>query len=396
MNNGRAPARIGLFRSPAAIRNFSMDGYADSLGAALRDGFAGAAVIEDVRPGPETRSSGSAATIRLADFGARYPRYLLAARSSRFDVNHVMDHAYGHLAYALDSRRTVITCHDIFPLRLWKGTIPGLRRRLTPPVTVLASLSGLRRTRAVITSTQATKSDLTTILGLDPARIHVIPYGLDASFRVLTAGERAEARQRLSFGGDKHILSVDTGTPYKNRRAGIEVLARVRAATGLDVRIARVGPQLGASDRALATARGVGHAIIELGALSRKDLVAAYNLSDVLLFPSLYEGFGWPPLEAMACGLPVVTSTTPAVAEVVLAAALSADALDYDGLAARVREVLDGATPALRDSGLARAATFTWEQAARDVASVYGLISEELLFAPAGKRATEAQTPCAA
>jgi glycosyltransferase involved in cell wall biosynthesis len=396
------PIRVGMFRSPAAFRNFSMDGYAESLSSALRDQCAGMATIEEVRPGPVHDDGARRTPVvrRFADFGSRYPRYLLRARSTRFSINHVVDHAYGHLAYALDPLRTIITCHDIFPLKLWRGGIRGMQPRVTPPVTVLASLSGLRRARAVVTSTQATKDDLVSMMQIDDEKIHVVPYGVDAAFRRFAWGERAEAVARfpLAGSGARYILAVDTGAAYKNRRASIEVLARVRAQSGADVRLVRVGPPLRDADGMLARGCGVSHAIIELGSLTRAELVSVYNLCDVLLFASFYEGFGWPPLEAMACGLPVVTSTAAAITEVVAGAALQSDACDYHALAAHVLRVLGDEAIATRlvERGQAHAATFTWDRAARRVVELYATIIEERTRASGGEREPEVDTRCAA
>ena len=123
----------------------------------------------------------------------------------------------------------------------------------------------------------------------------------------------------------------------------------------------------------------VGDAILDVGQLSRKDLLLLYNRCDVLLFPSLFEGFGWPPLEAMACGLPVVCSAIAPIVENVGDAALLASPLDYDGLTAHAVSILEdnGVARRLRDRGIARAALFTWERAARETLGVYETVLAE-------------------
>jgi glycosyltransferase involved in cell wall biosynthesis len=104
-----------------------------------------------------------------------------------------------------------------------------------------------------------------------------------------------------------------------------------------------------------------------------EDLVALYNMADLFVFPSLYEGFGLPPLEAMACGLPVVASTAPALREVLDGAALLVHPLDVTALAEAMAAAL-GDEPLrshLREAGLQRAALFSWERTARETAAVY-------------------------
>jgi glycosyltransferase involved in cell wall biosynthesis len=103
------------------------------------------------------------------------------------------------------------------------------------------------------------------------------------------------------------------------------------------------------------------------------DLVALYNLADLFVFPSLYEGFGLPPLEAMACGLPVVASTAPALREVLDGAALLVHPLDVTALADAIGVALadEPLRSRLREAGLARATLFSWERTARETAAVY-------------------------
>ena len=107
-------------------------------------------------------------------------------------------------------------------------------------------------------------------------------------------------------------------------------------------------------------------------------LVELYNAADVLLFPSFYEGYGWPPLEAMACGTPVVTSDAPSLVEVVGDAGLQAPAHDTGALAAAVRAVIESTELAagLRRRGIERAAQFTWQRTIDGFAEAYALVGE--------------------
>jgi glycosyltransferase involved in cell wall biosynthesis len=124
---------------------------------------------------------------------------------------------------------------------------------------------------------------------------------------------------------------------------------------------------------ALAERLGLDGAVRELGPVSEADLAALYNGADVLLFPSFYEGFGWPPLEAMASGLPVVCSRSGSLPEVVADAALTAEPEDVDGLAAQVAAVLTNPALAseLRRRGLERSLHFSWPRATSEVLEVY-------------------------
>ena len=118
---------------------------------------------------------------------------------------------------------------------------------------------------------------------------------------------------------------------------------------------------------------GLVKEVVNLGIIPRSSLLDLYDSVDVLLFPSLYEGFGWPPLEAMACGTPIVASNVASLPEVIDNAGLMCSPLDTDGLADAVKTIFDN--PELRQSlitrGLARVQQFTWEEAARKMLALY-------------------------
>jgi len=360
-------ARVGLFRSPVEIRSFSMDRYADSLGKALRAAAPPTLSLRDFRPPRRQLATRG----RVDRYWSRYARYWLHARRTSFDANHVLDHAYGHLTYALEGRTTIVSCHDLFPLQHWRGAIPGLERRRTRPLTVQLSLSGLQRARFVVTFTQAIKDELVDVLALDPERVRVVPHGVNSCFAPPTT-----PRER---GGRATILCVSTGGPYKNNRAAVEVLARVANRCEREVCLVRVGPPLPPAETDRSRRYGVRERTVELGQLSEASLAEAYRRCDVLLHASLYEGFGWPPLEAMASGTPVVTSTWPSLVEVTDDAALHADAQDYDGLADHVLTALEDERVAqdLRRRGPQRAQEFSWHGAAEQVLTLYKTVLEE-------------------
>jgi glycosyltransferase involved in cell wall biosynthesis len=343
-----------------------MDRYAKSLRAAL----------EEVRPDfsiNEVRlSARSRPRTRLGVYARRYSAASAHAWRSSFAVNHVLDHAYAHFAFVLDPRRTVVTCHDIFPVKHWHGEIPELPRRHVPPLTVRLSLTGLRRARTIITSSQATKADLIRVLGISGAKIYVIPYGVDPSFRPVNTDP-------MRFGldiGAQVILSLGSGAPYKNRGGILRTFARVAAQSTADVVLARTGTSLTGRDRAFIRQCGLSERVIELGFVPEEELPALYCSSHVLLFPSFYEGFGWPPLEAMACGVPVVTSTWDSLLEVVGDSALSAPATDYDALAGHVLRLLedDCMRAEIIRRGIERARGFRWQQNAEETASLYDAV----------------------
>jgi alpha-1,3-rhamnosyl/mannosyltransferase len=171
------------------------------------------------------------------------------------------------------------------------------------------------------------------------------------------------------------VLYLGSNKPHKNLGRLVEAWAQFRNSK-FEIRSLVVAghwdsryPQA----QQKATELGLGEAVRFLGDVSEADLPALYNLATVFAFPSLYEGFGLPPLEAMACGTPVVCANTSSLPEVVGDAALLFDPLDVPALAAALAQALSDADlrTALHARGLARARLFSWERTARETLAVY-------------------------
>jgi glycosyltransferase involved in cell wall biosynthesis len=366
---------VGLFRAPRDIHSFSMDRYAVSLVRELQQFTDDGLSFHEIRPASGFTGPRLLNQTPLSRYWAKYLRYAVTAHSTAFAVNHILDHAYGNLVHVLDARRTIVTCHDLFPLLHWRNAIPGLARRRKRPVTFEVSVAGLRRARFVVSVSQSTRDDLINIVHVSPDRIHVVPSGIDPIFVPLDidASRAAPGFWPVSTASIKRILCVDTGAPYKNVRATLETFGRVRARGTAGVQLVRVGPPLSPGDRLIARRLGIENGIMELGSIPENQMPLLYNSCDVLLFPSFYEGFGWPPLEAMACGLPVVISRAAALQEMAGPAALMADAQDYDGLADHVCHLIndEDEARAARVRGLAYVKQFSWKHAAELVRGLY-------------------------
>jgi glycosyltransferase involved in cell wall biosynthesis len=364
----------------------------ERLADALEDGCAQRA---DVRMrSTRVRASKAARRVGLAradSYVARFLRYPLAARRQTAGVYHVIDHGYAHVAALLPRARTVISCHDLMLMKAAEGAAGFAPGRLS-----LArfrwSTSYLRRAARVVCPSEATKGDVVRLLGIAPERIAVVPYGIGASFRPFA--EAATERLRAALRGEfKHVvLHVSTGDPYKNVETTLRVVARLNAG-GMAVRLVRAGRPFSPAQRRLARDLGVDGAVLDCGTVPEARLVELYNAAELLLFPSYEEGFGWPPLEAMACGTPVITSDCPALAEIGEGAALQFGAEDADGMAAAARLVLSSPDTAhgLRLNGFDRAARFSWQRTIDGFVAVYAGVSDE-----AARYAERGRPACAA
>jgi glycosyltransferase involved in cell wall biosynthesis len=309
---------------------------------------------------------------RIDSAWSRYVAYPRSLKGRTADVFHVLDHGYSQLIRSLDPDRTVITCHDVIPLLASRGVIP-----IDVPATVARTfelrMKQLAKARVVIAISQATKETLERHTPVPPARIVVVPYGVNATFRRV---ERARAARRASAGVESTanvVLQVATKGRYKNTPVVLKAFAELRGRAA-DVALVRIGAPFHDDERELAERLGIEASVRYLGAVSDdRTLAEWYSAADVLVFPSLWEGFGWPPLEAMACGTPVVASNVPAVREVVGDAGILVPPDDPSAVAAATERVLtdDHLRRRLGARGIERAATFSWADAAARTLAVY-------------------------
>jgi glycosyltransferase involved in cell wall biosynthesis len=236
----------------------------------------------------------------------------------------------------------VVTIHDVAVFRHPEAFPRWTReysRRVVPRV--------LRAATRVLAVSEFTASELVEVLGVPREKIAVTPNAVDDVFT--PHGTRAEG---------EYALAVGTLEPRKNLAGAIAAAARA----GVELRV------VGA--RGWGGVEAQGERVRWLGELPDAELAAQYRGALCLVYPSLYEGFGIPVLEAMACGTPVVTSTGGATEEVAGAAAVLVDPLDVESIAAGIRKAI-GTRDELRARGLDRARAFSWDETARRTLRAY-------------------------
>ncbi len=236
-----------------------------------------------------------------------------------------------------------------------------------------------RRAAAIIVISEHTKRDVQQHLNLPSRKVHTVHLGVDnRRFRPLAASETAPvaARYRLDF---PFILHVGTLAARKNIPTLLKAVSRLKRSGfwhGRRLVLAGgVSPGLAGHVEVKATVKRLRleQDVVFLGHVPDEDVPALYSLADLLVMPSLYEGFGLPPLEAMACGTPVVASDATSLPEVVGDAGLLVPPREARALAEAIETVLSDSELRNRmvEGGLARASAFTWERAAEETASVY-------------------------
>jgi len=273
--------------------------------------------------------------------------------------------------------RTLLTVHDLSFIRDPQSATAGLRRYLNDVVP-----RSVNKAHHVLADSRATKDDLIELYSTSPDKITVLYSGVDPRFTPEPErGEAERIRQRYKLGHQPFILAVGALHPRKNYSRFIAAFAKIadvsRRMDGRPINhnLVIVGEQGWLFDSIIAdVARlGIRTRVIFPGFADDQDLPALYRAADLFVFPSLYEGFGLPPLEAMACGTPVVTSNVSSLPEVVGDAGMTVDPTDTDALARAMSQVLQDSRlrQQMIERGLARAADFTWQRAARQLCQVY-------------------------
>ncbi len=354
----REPARhvdmvllIGDFVAPANLLDHAEEG-AERASGPMRAMLARARAV----------ASRSATVVALHGWRLRRRLDHAARDMARRIGTGVVYHEFNMIARPFDGA-TVVMMHDLSwradPSLYPPGKVSWIEQRL--PAT-------LRQATRFVSVSDFTARAMVTELGIDRARIDVVSPGVSPSFRPMEARDAAPVLARHQLADRSFILAVSTIEPRKN----FDRLLAAHACLPLALR-AR-------TPLVIAGERGWGHALDDdlaaraqrdgslrlLGHVPDADLVALYARAAVVAYPSLYEGFGLPVVEAMACGAPVVTSGSTALRETAGDAALLVDPLDTDAIADALRRVLEDAelAAALRTRGLARAARLTWDRTA--------------------------------
>lgn len=229
-----------------------------------------------------------------------------------------------------------------------------------------------RSAAAIISTTRMGVDEIVRYVGADRRKLYPVHEAAHRRFRRLDPEACAEVRERYRL-PDRFILFVGGLNPLKNFSNLLRAYRLVADHVPHDLVVVGFLRWKYARDVALIDELGIGARVVRPGFIPDEDLPAVYNLAEALMLPSLYEGFGIPVLEAMACGCPVVTTTTGCSPEVAGDAALLVDPYHVEDIARGMRRVIG--EPDLRRSlierGLARAAEFSWQRAARESLAVY-------------------------
>jgi glycosyltransferase involved in cell wall biosynthesis len=268
---------------------------------------------------------------------------------------------------------SVVTIHDCIHL-LFPQYLPS---RMAFRYARFMMGSAIRHSALVFTVSEASRTDILRFYPwADPAKVHVVPNAIDAELLAdLGSDEMDRVRERYQIRG-RFVLFAGNVKPHKNLERLIRAFARVRQREGHeDLGLVLIGDDMSrySSLRRTAEEAGVRQEVRFFGFVPHGTMAALYRMATVFAFPSLYEGFGLPPLEAMACGTPVVTSRISSLPEVVGDGALQVDPYSEEAIADAIARLLED--PELRqqqiERGLLRAASFSWERSVRAIHAGY-------------------------
>jgi glycosyltransferase involved in cell wall biosynthesis len=283
---------------------------------------------------------------------------------------------------------TVVTIHDM-SLTMYPAFHPWRRVVLNRPFVNFAA----RRASAIITVSDSAKRDIVRLYEVDAERVHVVHEAAAPSFRVIREPfelQRVRGRYGLA---ERFILYVGTIEPRKNLPTLIEAFARRRRTGDLAHQLVCAGPYgwLSRDIEALIERLGVRDSVRFTGYVPFADLPAIYNLAEMFVFPSIYEGFGLPVIEAMACGTPVITGRVAALNEVSGDAAACVYPLDADALGDALVTLASNreGREELARRGLQRARYFSWDRAAAETLAIYRLAAAAAVPSRAGAAALQ-------
>lgn len=286
---------------------------------------------------------------------------------SNVDIFHNPDHVLPILPV---NAKKIITVHDLSFYK-FPGTFPFMKRNYKRALTPRS----VRLADKIIAVSNSTKDDLVELFGIDRNKIEVVHIGVSEEFVRIEDDDALEhSRKKLGL-PEKFVLYLGTIEKRKNLERLIDafVLASRRGDFPHKLVIAGKKGWLYKDLLKKIDDNGVKDGIIFASDIKQADLPILYNLADLFVYPSIYEGFGLPVLEAMACGTPVITSNTSSLPEVAGDAAALIDPYNIEEIAHNISELLHDAERRKKMSGMGieRAGSFTWERCARNTMEVY-------------------------
>ena len=359
----------------------SMHRYAELLVHGLE--MAGVDVVHLIRPTPvfgrlKRGDGGLGKWLGYIDRFLLFPP-LLRWRARGFDVVHIADQGNGMYALMLGHTPSVVTCHDMLAIRSALGEVPENPTRLTGRILQRWTLRGLKRAAHVVCDSEQTQQEWLRIGS--PARddTSVVPVALNYPYHPMDQTETKARLDPLGVGEAPYILHVGGNTWYKNRSGLARIFdALVQHDPFCAFRLVIAGETLQAEVADWLLTRGYGARLIQTGSVDNEDLRALYSGAELLLFPSLQEGFGWPIVEAQACACLVATTNRAPMTEVAGQGAIYLNIEDPVAVASTIAGAWSERDEIIR-KGLANVKRFTSERMITAYCNTYRVVLDAVM-----------------
>ena len=299
----------------------------------------------------------------------RYRYKLMVKKNIKKDnIKHITSQEYAYLLNSIKMDRSVVTCYDLIPWsyeknrsKIWKN-----------------NMEGLKKADMIMTISEFSKVEIIKYLNYHEDKIHIINAAVDHDLYHENRDRTILSKNKLSL-DQKYVLYVGSETPRQNLKFLLKSFCELKKILP-NVKLLKIGnsQSFGARKQLLKyiTDMGLQKDVIFIGYVPEEELPKWYNASDLLVYPCLYAGFGLPPLEAMACGTPVISSNTSSLPEVIGDAGIMVDPDDINSMTQNMHEILinQDLQSKLIKKGLERAQTFTWDNAANETIKVYNML----------------------
>jgi|SRR5579871_982185 len=353
--------------------SFSIDNYFAFYAGALPKALPDWEIVGKLPGRPRLAGGASTRLQRLRVQWENFVRWPLHLTISRGDLIHILDQGLAWYGEFVNGGRRLISIHDLINYMISKGSLDfgscTQRRKLL----LSRCVRQIQAAHHLVSVSNCTAGHLVSMLEIPASKITVVPNVLEDDLSPLQDQERRVARRRWFGDAEYVVIHVGKASAYKNRIGAMRSFGLLHEGLPL-ARLFLVHGRPDAEETAFLKESSARDAIKFLPPMTREELRQFYGAADALIFPSLYEGFGWPPLEAMACGCPVVCTTRGSLREVVGDAALTTDdPHDHRALAEQLRLILRDGTAArhLQRRGFARAKCFTASTILPQMADVY-------------------------
>jgi glycosyltransferase involved in cell wall biosynthesis len=320
-----------------------------------------------------------------------FPAHLRTV-SKAVDVVHICDHSNSFYTKHCGSTACVVTCHDLIAVRAARGDFPQVHTRWSGRRFQRMIIDGLKRARHVACDSEATRSDVLRLCSVPRSRTSVVHAGLNFAYRPASEAEKAARLSSLGIDrSERFILHVGSPAWYKNQSGIIRIFKKLVATPqGNDLALVMVSESVGPALTKLISDCGLRRKVRILSHVQPDDLCAVYSAATALVFPSLREGFGWPIIEAQACGCPVFTSNRAPMTEVGGDGAIYIDPEDAKGAAAIIVENLRNAR-LMREAGYSNVQKFSAENMVLGYIDAYDAARKSARYDPSSRATRSSQ-----